>query len=260
MDRIDLPRVPYTIVATVLALAYATGCGPTLRPTTQPEGLSSAAETSEAAAEAARSAEEAGDRVVLYASSTTGRQTGPPPGGKPDPEQPPPTAPDQPKPPAEGETPEQPEKPDQPDSPDAADQEGTTEPPSDTEPRAQTFVVERGDQKVTVLHGPHEQDRALGAFERAVETLQPPPAEKKSPYQTWSADWQPDRLELDEVALADGDRVELRGSAASEADVEEFVTRLNSLEAFSEVSIDETKAVIEGQGVTFRIAGQYSGS
>lgn len=272
METIDLPYAPYCIVATTLTLWLATGCGPTMKPSAEPEGLPAARETAEAAAQAVRTAESEGERIVLYASSEAGRQTGPPSGD-----------PDEGQPGDREHSPDAPGSPETPDSPrDEQKEDGEATDPEGTDARLRRVVVERGDDRVTVLHAPYNKDGAVAAFQKALETLrasetlpeepgarpgadeQPADGEKpsegdrsKTPYASWSRDWSPDRLELDELALVDNNTVEITGTAAAKKDVDEFVTRLNSLDAFSEIAIDSTGSVDKGQGITFRVAGSY---
>ncbi|MFB6373023.1 MAG: hypothetical protein ABEN55_07895, partial [Bradymonadaceae bacterium] len=174
-------------------------------------------------------------------------------------------------PPTDEQSPETPEQ-----SPDKSADGDAPSPDAAADVRLRTFVVERGDSKVTVLHAPHRKDRAVAAFRTAVETLRgpdaipapsdrgqkPPDADKsadgeQSRYASWTRDWSPDRLEIEELSLPSPDRALIRGTAASDKDVDEFVRRLNSLEAFSAITIASTGSVEDGQGITYRVEGKY---
>jgi hypothetical protein len=218
---------------TCIVGCFAVACGPTLYPSMPVRELSTGEETAQSASEATRSEIDDDQKTVIYASSGAG--------GSP----PLPTA-----------TPDSPESgPDA--SPDTETEQTDSEPPETSPP--QTYLLERRNGRVTVQHGPYPENKALSAFDAAVRAVPSPAARPgETPEEGESESGQPVRLQLDELAMVDDSRVEIRGSAASEDDIEAYASRLEQLEAFSKVEVAATEPVTEGQGLRFRIAADYT--
>ncbi len=212
-------------------------CGPTLYPSMPVRELSTGKETAESASEATRSEIEDDQKTGIYASSGAGGS-----------------------PPLPAATPDTPE-PDPEISPDNQTEQTDSEPSEPTQP--QTYLLERRDDRVTVQHGPHREEKILNAFDAAARALRTPSTRpgKQADQATEegkSDSWSPDRLQLDELAMVDDSRVEVRGSAASEDDIDAYASRLEELEAFSNVEVAAAEPVDEGQGLRFRIGAEYT--
>lgn len=210
----------------------AVACGPTLYPSMPVRELSTGKETAQSASEATRSELEDDQKTVIYASSGAG--------GSP------------PLPAATSDAP----GPDPNDSPDTDTEQAGSEPPE--APRPRTYLLERRDGRVSVQHGPHREEKVLTAFDAAARAVQTPstrPVEPpdKGEFETSS----PGRLQLDELAMVDDSRVDIRGSAASEDDIDAYASRLEDLKVFSKVEVAAAEPVPEGQGLRFRIGAEY---
>jgi len=226
-------------VMTCVVGCLAVACGPTLYPSMPVRELSTGNETAQSASEATRSELDNEQKTVIYASSGAGGS-----------------------PPLPAATPGSPDRASE-DSPDNNTEQTDSEPSGATRPR--TYLLERRDGRVTVQHGPHREQKVLNAFDAAAQALQAPPARSaRQPDETTSehdaAGETGDRLQLDELAMVDDSRVEIRGSAASEDDIDAYASRLENLEVFSNVEVAAAEPLTEGQGLRFRIGARYTGN
>ncbi len=211
----------------------AVACGPTLYPSMPVRELSTGKETAQSASEATRSELEDEKQTVIYASSGAG--------GSP------------PLPAATSDAPE----PDPNDAPETDTEQAASEPPE--APRPRTYLLERRDGRVSVQHGPHREEKVVAAFDAAARAVPAPstrPAEP--PEENETETWSPGRLQLNGLAMVDDSRVEIRGSAASEDDIDAYASRLEDLEVLSEVEVAAAEPVPEGQGLRFRIGAKYN--
>lgn len=231
------PNLSRAAVVTCVVGCLAVACGPTLYPSMPVRELSTGKETAQSASEATRSELEDDQKTVIYASSGAGGS-----------------------PPVPAATPDAPE-PDPETSPDTDTDQADSESPET--PRPQTYLLERRDGRVTVQHGPHREGKVLNAFDAAARALQAPSARPgqqadQELEEGGAKSSSPGRLQLDELAMVDDSRVEIRGSAASEDDIEAYASRLEELEAFSDVEVAAAEPVTEGQGLRFRIGAEYT--